>query len=606
MSESGEHRGITADYLDLLAARSGFTLERVRFKTFPESYEALKQGRIDVIGSMAKTPAREGVVRFTASYAVGQSVILTRKTDAAIRELKDLAGKKVAIERGYAAREFLGKAVPDATVVDVGTTLEALRAVAAGDAEAYLGNLVTSSYLIERNYLTNLEVRGSTGFPSSELRFAVRKDLPGLERVLDIALRSLAERDHDRIRARWVPSRATGTPETTVEVTPAERAWIDQHPTIRVGVVPNRRPLDILEQDGRHTGMGGEYLALLGKRLGLEFRAVPVADRVELAERLQRRELDMAALVSPSPDLASHLVFTRPVFSMPWVIVTATDAPFITGARDLRSKRVAVLEGSAAHITLRERYPAVQLVIVESDAAGLGAIAQGRADALATPLATVSPVIQLQYSSTMKVAAPLPEVPSEFAIAVRSDWGPLRDLLDKGLASITEEEQGAIRSRWLGVSYRLALDWRRYLGVLIPVASTVGLVILVIVIWNRRLRRQVARRRAAEAALSDQLAFQAALFDTVPSALFVKDPEGRYLACNRAYEEMFGVRRGELSGKTLLDLFADMPRAEREAMHAEQLRTLEARGSQFTELRVRHADGTIHDVLSWVAHLRPC
>ena len=42
LSESGEYRGITADYLDLLAARSGFTIERVRFKTFPESYEALR------------------------------------------------------------------------------------------------------------------------------------------------------------------------------------------------------------------------------------------------------------------------------------------------------------------------------------------------------------------------------------------------------------------------------------------------------------------------------------------------------------------------------------------------------------------------------------
>ena len=599
LSEGGEHRGITADYLDLLAARSGFTIERVRFKTFPESYEALRQGRIDVIGSMAKTPVREPVVRFTAPYAISPSVILTRKDDPSIRGLQDLAGKKVAIERGYAAREFLAQAVPTVIAVEVSTTLEALRAVASGDAQAYVGSLVTATYLLERNYLTNVEVRGSSGFPTSELRFAVRKDLARLERVLDIALRSLAERDHDRIRARWVPSRGAGAPDATVEVTAAERVWIGQHPTIRVGVLPNRRPLDILEKDGRHSGMGGEFLALLGKRLGIEFRAVSVADRADLAERLQRRELDMTTLITTNPDRATYLAFTRPVFSMPWVIVTAADAAFITGARDLRGKRVAVFEGSAAHLTLRERFPAVKLVMVESDAAGLAAIAQGGADALAAPLATVSPVIQQEYSSTMKVAAPLPEVPSDFVMGVRSDWAPLRDILDKGIASITDEEQGAIRSRWLGVTYSLALDWRRYLGVLIPVASTVGLVILVIVIWNRRLRSQIARRRTAEAALSDQLAFQEALFDTVPSALFFKDAQGRYIGCNRAYEEMFGVRRGELMGKTLLDCFPNVPRAEREAMHAEQLRTLEVRGSQFTELQVRHADGTIHDALSW-------
>src|SRR4029450_12670632 len=69
ISEDGEHRGITADYLDLLSAHGAFPIERIRFKTFPEAFDALQRGRVDLLGSMARTPAREGVVRFTAPYA---------------------------------------------------------------------------------------------------------------------------------------------------------------------------------------------------------------------------------------------------------------------------------------------------------------------------------------------------------------------------------------------------------------------------------------------------------------------------------------------------------------------------------------------------------
>jgi len=117
LDADGEHRGITADYLDLLAARAGFRIEHVRFKTFSEAFDALRGGGIDVLGSMGQTPERAPVARFTTPYVTTQSVVIARRDDASIRSLKDLSRKKVAMERGYAAVEFLRKAVSDATIV---------------------------------------------------------------------------------------------------------------------------------------------------------------------------------------------------------------------------------------------------------------------------------------------------------------------------------------------------------------------------------------------------------------------------------------------------------------------------------------------------------
>src|SRR4029453_19661924 len=112
-------------------------------------------------------------------------------------------------------------------------TLEAPQAGAAGDADAYVGNLVTASYLIDKAYLTNLEVRGSTGFPTTELRFAVRRDLPPLEDILNAALRTLDDADHDRIRTRWIGGRASPR-VPAVGLTPAERGGSRQQPKARL------------------------------------------------------------------------------------------------------------------------------------------------------------------------------------------------------------------------------------------------------------------------------------------------------------------------------------------------------------------------------------
>jgi two-component system sensor histidine kinase EvgS len=500
-SESGEHQGITADYLDLLARRAGFQIQRERFKTFPEALEALRRGRVDVLGTMARTPEREAFAKFTIPYAATTSVIITRKDETAIYRIEHLAGKRVAIERGYAARSFLVKAVPDAVTVDVDATLEALQAVASGAADAYVGSLVIASYLIDRHYLTNLEARGPSGFPTSELCFAVRKDLPDLVETLNGALRALTEADHAQIRHRWIAPRAT---DHAVALGDADRAWIRAHPHIRLGILSNREPLEIVEGDGGHSGIAADYAKLLGDRLGLQFDPVPLSNWFALDLSSGEPLVDAVFLLLPTDERKASLTFTRPFFPMPWVAVTAVDMPLaVKTLSDLKGKRVAVLGGTTAYSALRRSYPEISLVTVSSESQGLAAVAARRADAMIAPLATIVPILQREHASTLKVATPLRELPQDYAIAVRPDWPELRDVLDKGLASLSDADHAAIRNRWLAVSYRFDADWRRILRVLIPIAVAVAAVVIVVVVANRRLRGQIAQRKKAEAALAE-------------------------------------------------------------------------------------------------------
>jgi PAS domain S-box-containing protein len=80
--------------------------------------------------------------------------------------------------------------------------------------------------------------------------------------------------------------------------------------------------------------------------------------------------------------------------------------------------------------------------------------------------------------------------------------------------------------------------------------------------------RDVSGRQAAEAQIARQLAFQLALLDTIPYPMFVKDPHARFLGCNRAYEEAFGVSREFLAGRTVLEL-PFLPEDARSRFHAE-------------------------------------
>jgi PAS domain-containing protein len=69
---------------------------------------------------------------------------------------------------------------------------------------------------------------------------------------------------------------------------------------------------------------------------------------------------------------------------------------------------------------------------------------------------------------------------------------------------------------------------------------------------ERERARLELDERAAEQERQRQ--FLATLLDTIPSPVFYKDAEGRYLGCNRAFETFIGSMREDVIGKTVHEL----------------------------------------------------
>ena len=80
----------------------------------------------------------------------------------------------------------------------------------------------------------------------------------------------------------------------------------------------------------------------------------------------------------------------------------------------------------------------------------------------------------------------------------------------------------------------------------------------------------------------------------IPCPVFFKDLHGRYLGCNRAFEEYIGIPRHELIGKGVFDVAPpDLAEIYRDADD----NLLRGRGIQSYEASVRYANGERHDVL---------
>ena len=112
------------------------------------------------------------------------------------------------------------------------------------------------------------------------------------------------------------------------------------------------------------------------------------------------------------------------------------------------------------------------------------------------------------------------------------------------------------------------------------------------------LATDITERKRMEKELADQLAFTEALVDTIPNPLFVKDTSACCVAFNKAYEEAFGMARGDYLGKTALDLDY-IPPETRALFHKEDTGLLADGGMVHYAMELTYADGSPRTVLYW-------
>ena len=106
--------------------------------------------------------------------------------------------------------------------------------------------------------------------------------------------------------------------------------------------------------------------------------------------------------------------------------------------------------------------------------------------------------------------------------------------------------------------------------------------------------RFITERKHVEERLKNQMEFVSTLLDTIPSPVFYKDVSGRYLGCNKAFEDFWGRPRESIIGKLVHDMG---PVEIAEKYEAMDQGLFEQGGHQTYEWQVRAADGSEKDVI---------
>jgi diguanylate cyclase (GGDEF)-like protein/PAS domain S-box-containing protein len=276
---------------------------------------------------------------------------------------------------------------------------------------------------------------------------------------------------------------------TGVSLTPAERAWLAEHPVIRLAPDPDFPPIEFIDGDGNYQGIAADYAALVERKLGIKFTITRLQSWDEVLEKAQSREIDMFGAASKSPQRAKYMTFTQPHIQLPGVIIVRNDVAGELQLDDLQQKRVAVVSGYIWQDLLLNDFPDLQLRRVPDLKTGLNETSFGTVDALVANLAIASWYIQREGITNLRVAGESGYF-GRYAFATRKDWPELNRILEKTLAAVTPEEHQQILQRWVAVDAGAPFLNRTSV---IVIAGILAL-LLAILAWNRALKSQVRQR----------------------------------------------------------------------------------------------------------------
>lgn len=572
VNDHGQFSGISADFVKILNDRLGINLRMVPGLTWQEILAGARQGTIDLISAVRKTPEREEFFNFSKTYTPNLLVVITRNDNSDIKSRYDIEGRKIALIRGYASHEEIAKQFPSIETFWYAKPLYALKAVSTGRADVYIGPQGTSSYLIGEHAMTNLKVAAIYDDSPEGERFAVRKDWPELVDIINKALDTIPTEDRFKIMSKWITLGMDLAQEKKNVLKKEEKEWLIDKRNIRLGVDPSWPPFEFFDATKTYAGIASDYVHVLNKRLNIKMVPIAGLSWPEVLKKAQDGEIDVLPCVVKTPERAKYLLFTRPYLSFPMVILARDDAPYISGVLDFESEKIAIVKGYVSQEILERNYPDRKFFLTGNVDEALRAVSRGKVEAFVGNLASISYATQKLGLTNLKVATTTP-YKYELSFAVRKDWPELIHILNKTLETIADSDASTIHNRWINVRFERQFDWMLVLKIVMPILLVGGLALFFFVRWNRALSREVIERKKVEQALVESRASARGLLDATQESLLLLDRQGTILAVNHTAAHRLHQEPEDLVGTNRFGLLPEDVRARRQKMLNKVLQT---------------------------------
>ncbi len=494
---SGEPAGFAIDYLNLVASKVGLTIDYVNGYSWNELIDMLEQREIDIAHSIIKSESRAGFLTFTKPYLELSADYYGPVGSNPVQSADDLIERKIGMVAGSAVGELFKNEHPELNLIPYNSAYDALVALSRGALDIVINRMTTANYIIEKNFITGVEIVGSIKFQHNDEvhkhRIAVRNDWPILVSILEKGMAEVTDAEYNKISRKW---QAEYIIDDSLDLTADEINWLQNNKVIYAAADPAIPPLEFVDKNGEITGIAGAYLKKIGEKLNIRFVWAGNNNFSEGMDKILLKEAHMLSAVIPSAERQRYLTFTDSYYDVSYMIFSREGGEVYGDMDGLRGRKIAQVAGYAVNQFIRQDYPGIEVIEVPTVADALKMVSIGKVEAHIGSIPASSYNIATSGLTNLVVVGESP-YKGNLSMGIRSEFPLLASAVQKALDSLTAAERSAISRDWLVLKTETKSSSKMIWGIISLSASTIALIL----IWNLGLRREIRRRVEAEAEL---------------------------------------------------------------------------------------------------------
>ncbi|TXS88901.1 transporter substrate-binding domain-containing protein [Parahaliea maris] len=204
----GEPRGYAIDVISLLGRMTGLRFTFVNGMSWPSLVQEFRNGNIDVLHPIGITEQNREWGEIVDSFLELPLALVTGQGHPPVHALAEMAGKQVAIPRGWAVADTLRQYFPTIEIIETDSPADSLRRVLDGEVVATLDNepilrYVQSHYFIpDLRYHTDLDFSGHS--MPDDMQMLVQPGEVALARLLNRAIAAIGEAQRNALSRKWL------------------------------------------------------------------------------------------------------------------------------------------------------------------------------------------------------------------------------------------------------------------------------------------------------------------------------------------------------------------------------------------------------------------
>ncbi|BAK72172.1 transporter substrate-binding domain-containing protein [Arcobacter sp. L] len=239
---------------------------------------------------------------------------------------------------------------------------------------------------------------------------------------------------------------------------------------IKVSISNSWEPFTFKSKNSDPIGISSEYWKLILNKLNLKTKNEFYETFSQQLNSIKDKKSDLIFSVGETPQRKEYATFSKEYASFPISIVTKKDENFIENISIIKNKKIAIGNNFTAHNILKNKFPNMNFILVNSIKEGLTLVSKGKAYAFID----IQPVLFYNIAKynfdNLKISG---NTGLNFSLKfmIRDDYPILESILNKAISSISINELNSIINKWHNVQFQTSFNydifWKMVLVILL-------------------------------------------------------------------------------------------------------------------------------------------